>query len=410
MRKGLIVLLLVLFLVPSAFGTYTRLATMGYSFLYMEDDYNIWYFPQTAVDYQKHIIAEHPYAGTVVMRLGENDALGIRVSSDYTNYFVIPYDEDAAYYYGFNGDMLFWIINDMASDWEIDMSPQDKFSLVYAHRFDAFRIGFMVNMMGTSLKIEDSELDPTYNAELKTGIINFTGGFSMEVGEEHQLDLAVDYSHASFTWTDDDYDPATVAELDGGNAFGVTARFMYKWNDDVALIPAGSFFSGSIGVKESDSYSKEKDSRTIFNLGLGCNYQPNDNFELITALGVIYNKMNYDYSAGEYIETFSSFDMPYFLMGMDLNVKKWLNFRLGINKWLRSWKYVYDIDAVSGEELGKWSEAPLVYTLGAGIYVGGLEFDCVLNNDFLNEGPYFISGDDVSGDLFPQVSIKYNFK
>jgi len=397
MRKGLLVLLLVLFLVPTSFATLTKLSTMGYSFLFMQDDYNIWYFPQTAVLYQKHIIAEHPYAGTVVMKLGENDALAVQVT-----------DVEAWSFLGFD-DMLYYILYDMYYTYYMDMSPQDKFSLVYAHNFETFKLGLMFNTMGASFKETDSEYDPTYELELKTSIMNLTGGFSMDIGEGHELDLALNYSHASFKWDDNAYDPSEIAAPDGGTAFGATARFLYKYNDEVTLIPALTFATGSIGTKETDWYYEEKDSRTMLDVGFGCNYKPSDKFELITALGVYYDKAKYDYAESNDLETWSEFEMPYFLMGMDLNVKSWLNFRLGINKALESMKWMYDDDDYTGEDTEKWTEAPFDYTLGAGIMLGDLQFDCMVNTEFLNNGPYWVSGSDTYY-MFPQISIKYNFK
>jgi hypothetical protein len=405
MRKGILVLLLVLFLVPSSFATLTKLSTMGYSFLFMKDDYNIWSFPQTAVLYQNHIIAEHPHAGTVIVKLGENDALGVRVTDQYAYDFL-----------GFD-DMLYYIVADMYYAYESNyyMFPQDKFSLVYAHKFEKMRLGIMFNTMGASYKETNSEdYDPTYNLELKTGIMSLTGGFSMDIGEGHELDLAVSYSHATFKWSDNSYDPATITTPDGGNSFGGTGRLMYKWNDQVTLIPAISFGTGSIGNKWSDSYPYgEKDSRTMFNFGLGCNYKPNEKFELISALGLYYDreKYNYTYYYGtiDDNETYSEFEMPYFLMGMDLNVKSWLNFRLGINKELESLKGTYDSGELTGDDIWKWTSAPFEYTLGAGIMLGDLQFDCMVNTDFLNNGPYWISGAETYT-MFPQISIKYNFK
>ena len=41
---------------------------------------------------------------------------------------------------------------------------------------------------------------------------------------------------------------------------------------------------------------------------------------------------------------------------------------------------------------------------------GAVTMDATVENNFFNEGPYFLSGETTSVGLFPRVSFTYNFK
>ena len=374
MRKGLIALLLVLFLVPSAFATETKLRTMGYSYLYMVDDYNMQIWPQLITNYPSLLLYEHDYAGGITMALGENDVLG---------FFINEYS--------------YWV-----PGWSSTFSsPDDKFSLIYGHNFEGFQLGFSFNWASDFYKYENS---PVY--EEKVSMMALTGGFSIDVGEEHSFDFAATYQNTSFKI---DTSGNEIVKSDGGTAIGFVARFNYQYNDETRLVPVFQFITDKIGYQgEYPVWAADTTdySYTAFEFGIGCNHKPHERVELINAIGVLVEKYTYDYLMWDDKETYTYATMPYFMLGADIYVKKWLNLRFGLNKWLGTDKYKYEN---ASDYTESWSANYFDYTVGAGINVSGLEFDCMVSNGFFNRGPYLISGDDTQT-MFPYISIKYPFK
>lgn len=388
MRKGILVLLLVLFLVPTSFATYTKLNTMGhYSEYYMVDDYNILLWPQLLTDYPNLLIYQHPKAGGITWKIGANDVLGFEIND---------------FYYEIPG----W--SDYYSEVYYAYYPYDKFTLGYAHKFETFKMGLGFDWAGNSYKTENGGV--TY--EEKINMMGFRGGFSIDIGEGHSLDLSAAYQGTSFKV---DKDGADYIKSNGGTMIDLLGRFNYQYNEKTRLVPVFEFTNGKVGFKgyynEEGVYPDTTDySTSIVHFGIGCNHKPNDKVELINALGVIVEKHTEEDKIGDVKYTNTYTTMPYFLLGADVNVKSWLNLRFGLNKWLGSKKFE---TAGIGTSSVKTDFANLEggnfdYHVGVGIKVSGLEFDCLLRNSYFFDGPYFLSGEN-SGNMFHAISIKYQF-
>jgi hypothetical protein len=94
--------------------------------------------------------------------------------------------------------------------------------------------------------------------------------------------------------------------------------------------------------------------------------------------------------------------IPFALLGLDVEVKKWLDFRAGASK---------DIMSTKNNILNvKDTDSPFTYAIGAAVRLGDVTFDTRVANTFLNNGPYLISGASTFGGMFPQVSFTYAWK
>ena len=327
MRKGILVLLLVLFLVPSSFATLTKLYTMGAygfdaytgyaagTFVYMKDDANLRIWPQLITEYPGLLLYEHPNydwgyygAGGITWGFGANDVVGLFVSNDYYSMF--------------------------------DFYPYDKFTLIYGHNFDNFKLGFAFNWAGDKYETEDAwpYYDGTY--EEKISIMAFTGGATFNVGEGHSVDLAATYKKTSFSV---DSSSTEFVKSDAGTTFDVVARFNYQFNEKTRLVPAFEFLTEKIGYRDVFGGGDTTDySHNLFHIGIGCNYKPHDKVELINALGMVIDKNKWEDLASDETGNTTYNTLPYFMLGADINLKSWLNLRFGLNKWLTTYKYEYE--------------------------------------------------------------------
>jgi len=146
---------------------------------------------------------------------------------------------------------------------------------------------------------------------------------------------------------------------------------------------------------------------TNFDVGLGLNYEADEDVILVGDIGFWLNNFETTYKDVDPVDTtWKNKDkmmyLPYFRLGIDADVFKWMDFRAGVVKqWQKS---TYD---PFGDSKVSWSWAETMTYLGAGFNWGNFTIDAAINTDFLENGPYFISGE--NDYLTEMVSLKYKF-
>ncbi|MCX6830248.1 MAG: hypothetical protein NT002_13365 [candidate division Zixibacteria bacterium] len=98
--------------------------------------------------------------------------------------------------------------------------------------------------------------------------------------------------------------------------------------------------------------------------------------------------------------------IPYFRIGLEANVLKWVDFRMGgtscwekdkqenLHTGGQTYEYRYHYNYVSND-----------FYLGAGLHWGNFSADLYVDPMLVTDGPYFLSGN--STDWSYQVSLKY---
>ncbi|MFQ6092124.1 MAG: hypothetical protein ACE5OR_05495, partial [bacterium] len=164
---------------------------------------------------------------------------------------------------------------------------------------------------------------------------------------------------------------------------------------------------------------KEEHSAISFRIGSGVNLTPRENVLVVLDGGIYFRTSTWTdtylgprFPRNKEEREYSYKAIPFYGAGIDVDVSKWLDFRLGFKKWL--YKNTYTRDRYYHNE-GKFYEvedastsAPMDIYIGAAIQFKSLIFDVQVDDDFLNHGPNFLSG--YEGKLFPRVSVTYDFK
>jgi hypothetical protein len=348
-----------------ALATETRVMTMGDQHMFIQDDYNIWTWTSTVNNYPRHLIVDHNNSGWY----GDASRVGM----------IVPFMKNAVVGAFFSNDM---IPTDYSWFW-----PSQKLDLFYGYRATNFDLGLHLDWWGD--KSEDGpDNQSTTVVGLQAGVgFNANGNmFELQAGI-HKLTYALE---PIATLSDSSYND------DGSTYITAGGRYLWAYNNMVTLVPALMFEQW-----KDKNLAGEESKYTTFDIGVGCNTVPLQGSEFLTSLGVEMDK--YEESVGGTTTEDQSWTaIPYVKFGADIQVKPWLNFRVGAQKWIQAvWE-----DKLNDE---KETHPEFDYNLGVGIMVGDVQFDCELDRDWLNQGPYFLSGYD-GGWMFPKISFKYDYR
>jgi len=363
----LCVALFVLVVALPALATETRVQTMGDQRLFIQDDYNIWNYTSTVNNYPRHLIVDHNNSGyTGDSRVG----------------MIVPFMKNAVLGAFFSDDA---IPLDFAWYW-----PGQRIDLFWGYRATNFDLGLHVDWWG-----DKSEQGPTDKQSASVVGLQAGVGFNAN-GNMLEFDAA--YKKASYA-----YEPIASAfdssyNDDGASMIALGARYLWAYNNMVTLVPALRFEQ----FKENNLLGVENKSSS-FDVGAGCNTVPLQGTEFLTSIGIEMDKFEAKDAAGTTVDDENFKILPYVKFGADIQLKPWLNFRVGAQKWIQS---TFEDKIADTKE----THPNFVYNLGVGIMVGDVQFDAELDNDWLNQGPYFLSGEGDNGDMFPKISFKYDYR
>jgi len=100
-------------------------------------------------------------------------------------------------------------------------------------------------------------------------------------------------------------------------------------------------------------------------------------------------------------ETFT----PEIFAALETHINPWLTLRFGANKG--AWHSVKEDDAITPQNI-RFENSPFFMTLGAGIKLGTLQLDAVLNDHIAQNGLYLLSGS-ANTPLATKVTATYAF-
>jgi len=362
----LCVALFVLVMALPALATETRVHTMGDQQLFIQDDFNIWTWSSTVNNYPRHLIVDH------------NDAYTLSNTVEFGNTrvgMIVPFMKNA-------------VVGAFVSDGEfLDLAPvsiQQKIDLFYGYRASNMDLGIHVDWWGN--KDEDT------TSEESGSVLGIQAGVGFNAnGNMFELDAF----YRKIDFTDDPNNNAA----DAGTWVGAAGRYLWAYNNMVTIVPAIRVEQ----IKVSDTASPVFEGKaTVLDLGVGCNTVPLQGTEFLTSLGIMVSKGEGSVAGTTTIDTTVN-TIPYLKFGADIQVKPWLNFRIGAQKWIMQKEEDKLANTTS-------TNSDLTYDLGAGIMLGDVQFDARLSNSFLNNGPYLLSGAETFGGMFPSVSFKYDYR
>jgi hypothetical protein len=280
------------------------------------------------------------------------------------------------------------------------LMPDDidrRLDLLYGYRGSSWDLGVRVGWWGDKEEQGGKQSGSSVSLDVGVGVNTSSG----------MLDINGFYQSLGWTWESLGAAPAVQNEKDKGSAFGIAARYLYSYSNMVTLVPAFAYRTATIAEKPSGIIGTGEEVKgSQLDIGVGCNTVPMQGTEFLTSIGyMMWSAEDKDTSTTNpgwwEDESEGSF---YLKFGGDIQVKNWLYFRVGATKYI-----VTSYEDKIADPVYKFTSSDLEYRLGAGIMVGDVQFDVELNKDWLNAGPYFLSGSD-EGWMFPYISFKYDFR
>jgi len=396
---------LLLAFASSVWATETRVETMGMGPVYLYDmplqspnciimdEYNIGMYPSTINYFHNYFFAEinrmnddspsgYGFPGTFY-KAGAIFKLGNERKPWYlgAHFSTMPYVHSM-----YNFSNFYW-----------DDGATHKLTLYYGRMLGALPFGFTFGYYGSSNKNEDD--DETSNFE--NSLTRYEIGFGLSALDS-ALDLAFQLNMT--TWKDEYYSGAASEVIEDTKPAGnmdLILRGRY-WMDPMGkytVIPHAAFMMISEGLEEYDANGdmqyEDKLSVSVFDLGVGINYDASTDVLVAADAGVALVNAKYettydDPGLDDYEDKNNFRVMPYFRTGIDAYVFKWLDFRAGVVSACISYNNKWDEDDFDRT----WSWNTTETFLGAGFHWGTFMIDLSIDPEFILEGPYFISGED----------------
>jgi hypothetical protein len=371
--KRLCVLCIALFVCLMAMpvlATETRVQTMGDQQLFIQDDFNIWTWTSTVNNYPRHLIVDHNDAYTLSNTASGSTRVGM----------IVPFMKNA---------VLGAFVSDGTFGEPLSLfapvSAAQRIDLFYGYRASSFDLGVHVDWWGNKTEAGTTESSASVMG-LQAGL-GFNASGNM---------FEVDAFYRNLDFTDD---PGADAR-DAGTWLGAAGRYLWAYNNMVTIVPAVQIQQ----IKLSDTASPVTEVKgTLIDLGLGCNTVPLQGTEFMTSLGIMVQSREATTGGTPSVDS-SVNTIPYIKIGADIQVKDWLFFRVGAQKNVVQ----TEKDNIAPESQS--TNSNLTYSIGAGIMLGDVQFDARVDNQWLNDGPYLLSGDNNSTEMFPSISFKYDFR
>jgi hypothetical protein len=355
MKKFIIIgFVFVMLLAMSAMATETRTWTMGNNNGVLIDDANIWMFPSTVMKYGNLLTADYYSYSSQFNYVGANWALDNSTKAVVGTYF-------SSY------------------------SGSDRMHFFYGQELGGKNFGAHLYLSQQSEKTEDQGNDLSESGD---NYYNITLGLSDQGG---QWDVALDFATANFQYTD--IDGFKYQEGDGISEIALYGRYWKVRNPNYTQVYHLGISMDKYGSKyhydttpatPDDVYSTKYLS---FDAGCGFNFTPSNHVLAVFDFGIMYNKYTYEDSNNPFDQTGKNFMLPYFKMGMDGEVFKWLDVRFGATSYWNNQKSEY---SATYSYTQKYAENNTYF--GLGFNFNHLHLDIEANPQFFFSGPDFLSG------------------
>ncbi len=373
----------------SAPANATRVTTLGNNNMILLDNSNMSLFPSRLWDYPNMAVAE----------LDDADVGSIGVHW--------KFNEDkpwllGTYFYNGTPDLL----PRPATFGSVPLNENKRMDLFYARKLGDHVFGFHFGMRHSSYQ-NDAADDKDERA---------LSAYRFEFGltpDGSRMDLAAGLVFLSWTHRETAADNSVydVTKPSGNMQFYMRGRYFWKIDERSTIIPHAEFSSGKYEAENyvnegADLFSNDKVSETVINLGAGLQYTPATNILAVMDFGFEYmtekDEIDFDDAATtDYEEKDKTFTLPYFKLGFEADVFRWMDLRLGSTSY---WKnFTNEI----GDDEYKEKYPDNETYLGLGFHWNRLNVDVQANPELFLDGFNFLSGRD--NDMNFRISAIYEW-
>ncbi|MBM3325709.1 MAG: porin family protein [Calditrichaeota bacterium] len=363
MRKFASILCIALLLLAAggANATLTRVITLGESNHLIQDEANIWVWPQALMNFPN---------------LGAIDIIGASINTAGVHY------EMEGHYLGY-----YWTTDLLGNAYlpsYFGGGLDQKITLFYARELATMPFGIGFSLYGNS-----HETDMTADKSAHSGL-----GLGISAGMTFAEALETFFAFNMLTWEEKNTAGTVINETEGGTDISLGLRYWYEFNEKMTLIPYFGLTFGSTGEKHPGG----KTSESLFSLTLGLGDDMKFSEKMLFVEDIGFQMNNYSRENGVKADS-SVWLMPYFRAGMEVAVSEKFTFRFG---GVKEWEAV---DVESGGQKESWGNVNTRFYLGAAFKRGPFSIDLNVDPGILTRGPYLITG--APGPWASMVSLRY---
>ncbi len=423
MKKTLIIsTILMLVFAAASYATETRVMTMGDNNMLLLDEANVFLFPSRIHDWPSVAVGE--FGDNEFATLGMHWKLGKKGkepwylgtyfhnnSTSYSDLWMSPF------YSAFPGVNYGAAPEYVPFDDNSFMNSNKRMDLLYGRTFGKTKFGFHLGIVHSSERNDGTVagVGSTAKDEASMGVYDLNFGVTTKEG---LLDLAFGIEFVSFTDKGTDTLGAAYDKTKsrGNHRVHFVGRSFYEYDKNYTFIPHLGLSSGSYEAEYyDDSFIADsnivtlgqtnKYTRTTVDLGAGVQYAPSSSVLTVLDIGIMYDKLTGEFTpaAGASEEaTSKTISFPYFKLGFDAAVFKWMDIRFGATSY---WNRETVEDPGNNEYFS--SRPDNATYLGFGFHWGHLHVDTQTDPGLFLRGFDFINGADHTEDMNVRISAAY---
>jgi hypothetical protein len=306
--------------------------------------------------------------------------------------------------------------NDTGLGSDPNFNTMEAFDLMWGKKFGTKSFGLRLNRshgkvetepLGgpvSSLSYDFSQTNPNFSRN----VLGVGGGAGFELNPNTTAEVSVMYQKRTY---EIDAPPAPTASDNGPTTFQVAARMMWQWQPNVMVVPVFKYHSMDLSETDGTPAGTFDNKLTGWQAGVAGNWSLGTNDLFVMGLTFAQNKIDQHedvVGAGFAVGTITETYTPQLFMALETHVNPWLTLRFGANKGAWHKVKLEDKDPAPPLARVEISDSPFNMSLGAGVKIGTLQLDGVLNQAIAQNGLYFISGSS-NTPLASKVTATYSF-
>jgi len=306
-----------------------------------------------------------------------------------------------------------------------NLNSNESFDLMWGKKFGTSSLGLRFNRSymrvestvpgvaaTTNLKFSSNNAgDPN----LLRNVTGVGGGFGFELNQATSAEISFQYQNRKFV-----EEPATRVfgadknEDNGPSTYLLAARAMWQWEPNVMVVPVFKYYSFDLSNKVTTAgvVTGFDNSLKGWSAGIAGNWTVGTNDLFVLGANFAQNRAEQQYdlfgfataTSGDTLKITENIT-PQVFAALETHVNPWLTLRFGAQKDAFS---NFKVESESRPyKATDWSSS-FTMNLGAGIKIGTLQLDAIVNNNFPQNMPYLVSGAP-TGPLFTKVTATYPF-
>ncbi len=313
-------------------------------------------------------------------------------------------------------------------------NTNQAFDIMWGKKFGTTSLGLRFNRSYYQLKDEfpgtttNLEFDGTGGAidpNLLRNQTGFSGGIAFETSPNMTVEFAGHMANRTFELKTTSGSTSNSYEDDGGTNYMLSARALWKWQPNVLVVPVFKWYSYDLSNKQVGTTTTSWDnSLKGWQLGVAGNWTINQNDLFVLGATFAQNKLDQQFDvfgltsnilsgfASDTLEATETF-APQIFAGLETHPNSWLTLRLGGSQGVF---HTYKVTSNGGlkEEL-TLKTSPFSVNVGAGVKVGNLTFDALVDAAFYHNPVASLMGTDQANYFgsnsvaFPKVTATYTF-